>query len=68
MSGKGEGEALGSKKQNLIQETGYQKFNMFIFIPRCEFDYGGKSQIMIKQSHSGNTSLLPRGALEAPDG
>ncbi len=41
----------GLKKHNVIQEKGYQKFNMYIFILRCEFDYGGKSQIMIKQSH-----------------
>lgn len=43
--------SFGLKKHNVIQETGYQKFNMYIFILRCEFDYGGKSQIMIKQSH-----------------
>lgn len=60
--------SFGLKKHNVIQEKGYQKFNMYIFILCCEFDYGGKSQIMIKQSHLGNTSLLPRGALEALDG
>lgn len=39
------------------------------FFAHCEFDYSGKNvKIMIKQLQKGNTSLLPRGALEALDG
>jgi len=42
---------LWAQKTQCDPRNGVSKVQYVHFILRCEFDYGGKSQIMIKQSH-----------------
>lgn len=67
MSGKEKVNAWAWKGRN---DPGYKgaKVQYVIFLHTVNLITVEKVKIMIKQLHKGNTSLLPRGALEALDG
>ena len=70
MSGKREGEDSSWERRTRSKKTGDQKFNTYIFWGRdltVNLITVEKVKIMIKQSHKGNTSLLPGAELGALD-